>query len=163
MQEEPLQGKALVGGKPDDETFVDSYLLYLLAAASRKASEQFHSRIRQNGLRVPEWRVLAGLMDKDGAMVTRLADIALMEQSRLSHIIDQMDKRGLVTRKFDTDDGRRKRIFLTDHGRQLATKMVAEAREHEAGLLQSLADTDAERIKPVLTALLKHLNNDKPT
>lgn len=161
MHKKPSQEISLVGDRPDNETFVGSYLLYLLAAASRKASEQFHSRIRQNGLRVPEWRVLAGLIDKDGAMVTRLADIALMEQSRVTHIIHRMDKRGLVTREVDADDGRRKRIFLTDRGRKLANKLVAEAREHEAGLLQTLADTDAERIKPVLTALLAHLSNDK--
>lgn len=155
-----MQEKSSKADEPENETFVDSYLLYLLAAASRKASEQFHTRVRQSGLRVPEWRVLASLIDKDGAMVTRLADMALVEQSRLTHIIDQMDKRGLVVRKFDADDGRRKRIFLTDHGRELATKLVVEAREHESGLLQSLADTDAERIKPVLTVLLEHLNNN---
>lgn len=153
MQKKPSKGSK-------NETFVDSYLLYLLAAASQKASAQFHARIRQNGLRVPEWRVLTSLMDKDGAMVTRLADIALMEQSRLTHVIDQMDKRGLVTRKLDADDGRRKRIFLTDKGRKIATKLIAEAREHESSLLRSLEDTDAERIKPVLIALLEHLSKD---
>ena len=161
MEENPSKGITAKADDTKNETFVDSYLLYLLAAASRKASEQFHARIRQNGLRVPEWRVLASLMDKNGAMVTRLADIALMEQSRLTHIIDQMDKRGLVTRKYDATDGRRKRVFLTDQGRELGARLIVEAREHESGLLQSLADTDAERIKPVLTALLKHLSNNQ--
>ena len=31
--------------------FVNNYLLYLLAAASEKASEQFHAKVRKAGLR----------------------------------------------------------------------------------------------------------------
>ncbi len=51
------------------EKFVSSYLLYLLAASSEAASHQFHLRVRELGLRVPEWRVLACLYDQDGLMI----------------------------------------------------------------------------------------------
>lgn len=138
-------------------TFVSSYLLYLLAAASEAASAQFHLHVRSLGLRVPEWRVLACLTDQDGLMITRLADLALMEQSRLTRIIDQMDKRGLLERRVDIEDGRRFRIYLTDEGRDLSTKLVEEAKVHEKQLLGILEDTDAARIKPVLQALLNSL------
>ena len=82
-----------------DERFVSNYLLYLLAAASDAASAQFHERVREQGLRVPEWRVLACLVDNDGEMITRLAEFSLIEQSRLTRIIDQMDDKGWVTRR----------------------------------------------------------------
>ncbi len=81
-----------------------------------------------------------------------------MEQSRLTRIIDQMDERGLVQRKADVDDGRRVRIFLTVKGKRLANALVEEARVHEEGLLQSLAHTDAEHLKPALKALLAHMS-----
>ena len=68
--------------------FVENYLLYLLAAASEKASADFHEEVRAAGVRVPEWRVLACLADEDGAMITHLAALALAEQSRLTRIID---------------------------------------------------------------------------
>ena len=90
--------------------FVGDYLLYLLAAASDAASAQFHAHVRQAGLRVPEWRILACLYDGDGAMITQLARVALVEQSRLTRIIMQMDARGLVHRKSDPSDGRRVRV-----------------------------------------------------
>ncbi|MCY0154110.1 MarR family winged helix-turn-helix transcriptional regulator [Hoeflea alexandrii] len=93
--------------------FVPNYLLYLLAAASEAASARFHSHVRTRGLRVPEWRVMACLTDTDGSMVTELARYAMIEQSRLTKIIIQMDARGLVTRRSDPTDGRRVRVFLT--------------------------------------------------
>ena len=79
-----------------DDPFVDTYLLYLLAAASRAASAEFHAIVRAEGLRVPEWRVLACLHDHDGLMITHMVDIAFVEQSNLTKIVDQMDENGLV-------------------------------------------------------------------
>lgn len=142
-------------------TFVSSYLLYLLAASSDLASAQFHGQVRDMGVRVPEWRVLASLVDKDGMMITHLARLALMEQSRLTKIIDQMDARGLVRRAADAEDKRRVRVHLTEDGRRLAQDLVAKARVHEQGLLSDLADTDAARIKSVLQSLLQTLESDQ--
>lgn len=136
------------------ETFVSEYLLYLLAASSEQASAQFHAHVRGQGLRVPEWRVLACLVDNDSLMITRLARLSLMEQSRMTRIVDQMDARGLVQRETDAEDKRRVRVRLTEEGRKLASALVADARAHEARLLSALADTDAARIKKVLQTLL---------
>lgn len=141
-----------------EETFVSGYLLYLLAASSEQASTQFHALVRERGLRVPEWRVLACLVDNDGLMITRLAKLSLMEQSRMTRIVDQMDANGWVERVMDSHDKRRVRVKLTSEGRALAEDLVREARSHEAQLLSALADTDAARIKSVLRALMSALD-----
>ncbi len=152
-QDEP--GNEAPGRRP--EGFVDDYLLYLLAAASEAASAQFHAHVRKQGVRVPEWRVLACLYDQDGEMVTRLADYALIEQSRLTRIIGQMASRGLVTRRGDVEDRRRVRVFLTEEGRALASRLVADARHHETDVLRRLEGGDGARIKPALRAILENL------
>jgi len=141
--------------------FVSEYLLYLLAAASEQASAQFHAHVRDQGLRVPEWRVLGCLVDNDEMMITRLAKLSLMEQSRMTRIVAQMETRGLVTREADEEDKRRVRVRLTRQGRALAESLVVDARAHEAQLLSSLADTDAERIKVVLQTLLDTLGGQQ--
>jgi len=140
--------------------FVPNYLLYLLAAASEAASARFHSHVRTRGLRVPEWRVMACLTDSDGAMVTELARYAMIEQSRLTKIIIQMDARGLVKRRSDPKDGRRVRVFLTAKGRQLAHQLVADARAHELELLRSFRGGEGAEIKDTLRALIQHLDSD---
>lgn len=142
-----------------DRPFVEDYLLYLLAAVSDRASAQFHAHARATGLRVPEWRVLACLANEDGAMVTRLASLSLLEQSRLTKIIDQMAERGLVSRHPDPQDARRVRVFLTQAGRSMAESLVADARDHEAKILDRLSPGDAQTIKPILRALLACLDD----
>ena len=141
----------------DTASFVPNYLLYLLAAASDAASAQFHAKARKAGLRVPEWRVLACLFDDDGSMITQLARAALVEQSRLTRIIIQMEERGLVTRRNDPDDGRRVRVFLTEKGRAIVTELVPQARGHEVELLTLLQPEQARMLKPALQSLLAAL------
>ena len=147
-------------GETDVNNFVPDYLLYLLAAASEAASDQFHDQVRAAGLRVPEWRVLACLHDRDGSMITHLARFALVEQSRLTRIIGQMDARGLVHRRGDPEDRRRVRVYLTEQGRALAGRLVGQARDHEARLLHILKNGDAGRLKPALRALLESMKKD---
>ena len=143
----------------DEPEFVADYLLYLLAAASEGASAQFHETVRSHGLRVREWRVLACLYDRNGAMITHLARLALVEQSRLTKIIAQMEARGLLRRQNDPDDGRRVRVFLTPEGQNLVDLLVPLARAHEKKLLAQLSNTDATNLKPMLKALLKTLQD----
>jgi len=149
------------GDTPGQGQFVGDYLLYLLAAVSDVASAQFHAHVRKAGLRVPEWRVLACLVDEEGAMVTRLARLSLLEQSRLTKIIDQMAERGLVRRNPDPDDARRVRVFLTGDGRALAQRLVSDARDHEAQILSKLELADADAIKPTLRALLARMDDSE--
>lgn len=145
------------------EEFVGDYLLYLLAAASDGASAQFHAHVRAQGLRVPEWRVLACLSDQDGQMITQLAKIALVEQSRLTRIIAQMEDRGLLARRGDPEDGRRVRVYLSGEGRTLALALIAEARQHEAQLLARLEGSGGAQLKAALRTLLQVLEEGKPT
>lgn len=140
--------------------FVDGYLLYLLASASHLASGQFHEEVREAGVRVPEWRVLACLHDEDGQMVTQLARFALMEQSHLTKTIDQMVERGLVTRRSDETDRRRVRIFMTDKGTQLADRLVARAKAHEAQLVHQLGTRDIAQVKSFLSHMIETLENE---
>ncbi|WP_093424904.1 MarR family winged helix-turn-helix transcriptional regulator [Tranquillimonas alkanivorans] len=144
----------------EKQPFLPNYLLFLLASTSAAASAEFHATVREHGLRVPEWRVLACLHDEDGQMVTRLAGLALMEQSRLTRIIDQMDARGLVERRSDALDRRRVRVHLTGDGRILAEEMVQRAAEHEAALLSRLPDGKGNELRRLLKEVYRQFSGE---
>lgn len=140
--------------------FVANYLLYLLAAASDAASAQFHTHVRAQQLRVVEWRVLCCLNEGNGQMITRLAKVALYEQSRMTRIIEKMEDRGLVERRPDPDDGRRVRVHLTQEGKNISDRLVRDARNHEKKLLDAVAHEEGSDIKTVLKALIEHLEEN---
>ncbi|MCC5999726.1 MAG: MarR family transcriptional regulator [Pararhodobacter sp.] len=141
----------------DQPRFLEDYLLFLLAAASASASAGFHAIVRAHGLRVPEWRVLACLHDHDGQMVTRLASLALMEQSAMTRVIERMEERGLVQRRSDSRDRRRVRVFLAEPGRALLEPLLVLARQQEREVLASLPLDQRDALKPMLASLLAAL------
>lgn len=146
-----------------EDRFLDDYLLFLLASVSAAASEEFHAIVRAHGLKVPEWRVLACLHDRDGQMVTHLAALALMEQSRLTRVLERMEERGLITRRGDASDRRRVRVHLTAKGAALAQDMVAQARAHEARTLALLPAARARQLKATLRRMQGLLGAVTPT
>lgn len=144
----------LAGG---DGRFLDDYLLFLLAAASASASAGFHAIVRRHGLRVPEWRVLACLHDRDGQMITRLAALALMEQSAMTRVIERMEERGLVTRRSDSRDRRRVRVHLAPTGQAMLKPLLTLARDQETQVLACLPAEQRSALKPMLASLLDAL------
>lgn len=159
MQPTP-SSPALPADDGNTHRFLEDYLLFLLAAASASASAGFHQIIRDNGLRVPEWRALACLHDKDGQMITRLAALALMEQSAMTRVIERMEERRLVERRGDTRDRRRVRVHLAAEGRALVDMLVAEARAHEARVMAVLPPAEHQRLKKSLAHLIRALPNN---
>ena len=141
-----------------DETtaggFLNSYTLFLMAMASANVSAEFHRIAADQGLSVPEWRVLACLHDRKAATVTDLARLSLMEQSRLTHLIGRMQARGLVDRKRSTKSRRNVEVTLTEAGGLLAADLVVQAKAHErTAILDRLGAEDTQ----VFHALLRKL------
>lgn len=138
------------------EGFLADYLQFLLATASGIASHGFHLQTVEAGVPVAEWRVLACLSDKDGQTVTELARLAQMEQSRLTRVVERMDKRGLVTRQRSVADRRNVFVHLTPEGARLASDLVAQAKAHEAEFLASLlTPEEGAQLKSLLTTLIE--------
>ncbi|MEW5424495.1 MarR family winged helix-turn-helix transcriptional regulator [Amorphus sp. 3PC139-8] len=144
----PLQG-------PPEGAFVAGYMAYLLAQASHVYSAEIHARIKQTGCGIAEWRVLACLVDVDGLSVSRLAEMALFNQPRLSKVLDRLAAQGLIERRGDTDDRRRVRVHITPAGRAHAVPLVEIAKAHEAEMLAGYRPEEIETIKVMLRDLIR--------
>lgn len=136
------------------DSFAKSYLAYLLARASHHVSGEFHAALREYGLTVPEWRVLACLIDVEGLGVVELADMAIMQQPRMTKILDRLQAEGLVRRAADPGDRRRALIHLTEAGHAKVGPALAAARAHEAGLMAPFSDDERATIKHALDLLI---------
>lgn len=137
------------------DRFVDDYLLYLLARASSEISAQFHADLKQHGLQVPEWRVLATLSDGDGMTLGELAARALSHQPTMTKTIDRMERSGLVTRRKGDPDRRQVRVFITGEGRKRVKDALTAAKRHEADVLSDYGAEEARQLKKMLQTLIE--------
>ncbi|MTE14444.1 MarR family winged helix-turn-helix transcriptional regulator [Nocardia aurantiaca] len=117
----------------------------LIAAAVGRDS------LRESNLTYVEYTVLARLADAPDhrRSFAELAAVLEWSQSRLSHQITRMEKRGLVARQSVPDDARRTAAVLTGKGAQVldsaAPSHVESVRRHmidvlDRGQLTALAD-----------------------
>jgi len=137
-------------------TFSDNYLSYLLSRAAHQISTEFHQVVADAGLRVPVWRVLGCLWDRDGMGVTELAERTIFEQSRLTKMLDGMEADGLVRRETEPSDRRRVRVRITDKGRAMVTPLIERARQHEADVLADYAPEEIAALQSALRKLAAH-------
>ncbi len=90
------------------------------------------------GLTIGQWRVLAMLGEVEQMKAKDLGVLTLMDKSRVSRIIQQLQVRGLLHRVRDPDDQRVFNISLTPAGQQHYAAIVPRALEWEARVLQGL-------------------------
>ncbi len=117
----------------------------------------------ESGLSYPDYVVLVALTDRaDGRMrAFELGQLLGWEQSRVSHHIARMARRGLVTRETCESDRRGAFITVTPHGRhaieEAAPGHVATVRR---AFLDHLTDEELDTIGRAATKIVTVLDAD---
>jgi MarR family transcriptional regulator for hemolysin len=98
-----------------------SSLAYRTYRLQRLLRRQFLSLAEQAGFRLtPEqFFLLDKLVRLDGQTQTELADDALQDKPNLTRMVRELEQRGLLARRPDPEDGRKKRVHLTAAGAEL--------------------------------------------
>jgi DNA-binding MarR family transcriptional regulator len=112
------------------------------------------------GLSFLEYYVLASLSEQPGhtQRMGQLAMLAGSEQSRLSHLIDRLEKRGLVRREPDPADGRFTRAILTAAGHAQVIKAAPGHVEYVRHLIFDVLDeTEQHALRGALTKIMSKL------
>ena len=124
--------------------FVDGLvqLSFLVQSVLAKAAAR-------HDLTVPQVRLLGILRDREPGMV-QLARYLGLDKSSVTGLVDRAERRGLVQRDADVDDGRGIRVSSTALGRQLTEKVSAEIGVQVDALGNSLRAAD----KKMLTTLV---------
>jgi DNA-binding MarR family transcriptional regulator len=98
----------------------------------------------EHGLSISSLELLSRLANAEGRALrlTTLAEAASLSLSRVSRILDSLERRGLVERRVDVEDTRAKNASLTPRGLEL----LREAQKtHFAGVERLFFDRVAEQ------------------
>lgn len=120
---------------------------------------------RESGLSLPEYEVLVQLSEAPGHRMRpyQLCEALNWEQSRLSHQLTRMEKRGLVAREECAADGRGAEVILTDGG---AESIHCAAPGHVAAvrdvIFNRLNDEERQSFEKVCGAILGALTGETP-
>jgi len=119
--------------------------------------------LAREGLSESDYDVLSTLSEAEGDRwrVNEFARRLLWDQSRLSHQLSRMERRGLVAREECAGDGRGSFVVLTDAGRRAlvtaAPKHVSSVRAH---LIDLLAADQIVALDAIAQTVIDHLTRE---
>jgi DNA-binding MarR family transcriptional regulator len=87
----------------------------------QKVERAATEHLRAYGLNYAQFDVLAHVGAAEGSRQKELGESLHVTKGNVSHLIDQMERRGLVSRR---QEGRTNRLYLTEEGRRLFEEVV---------------------------------------
>jgi MarR family transcriptional regulator, lower aerobic nicotinate degradation pathway regulator len=138
--------------RPPSLLALPSYLASQLSKYGRRRLEQ---ALADHDLVLIHHGILAALRDFGPSSQQQLADALDFDKSHLVPRIDQLERRGLVTRTQDPADRRRNQVALTPAGRKLVDQLRPAAEESQRGFLDALSAQEQRTLVSLLRRALE--------
>jgi DNA-binding MarR family transcriptional regulator len=107
----------------------------------------------ENDLSLTLIRVMGILRDRRPRMA-ELADYLGLERQTMSGLIARAEKRGLVARAPNVEDGRATDVFLTDQGAELVDRLHVQGQQALAPFTDRLGPSDQQLLQDLLQRML---------
>jgi DNA-binding MarR family transcriptional regulator len=133
-----------------------------ISRVGRGLDRYYREQLVELGLSHGEWSVLSALAleGRDGALMpSKLADLSGVSPSTMTHRLDRMSERRLVTRAADPDNRTRSQIRLTTDGWELFRLAVLEADVVESTFLEPLDAAERRQLAALLERVVAGLRS----
>ena len=137
---------------------LENTLGYLINRCAILLKSELTLRFKQAGYDVTpeEWAILNRLWEQDGMSQNELAERTIKDKTTITRFLNQMEMKGLVTRKPSQEDGRFKNVYLTPNAQKLKPVLI----EITQGMLSgAAAGLSAQDIQTTLDTLRRIENN----
>lgn len=124
-----------------------------LSQAARIVSRAFDEALDQAGGSLPVWLILLNLKIHRPGNQRALAEAVGLREATLTHHLNALDKRGLITRRRSPDNRRVHVVELTEAGEAAFLAMRDAARDFDRRLNDGLTDTDRGSLEALLRRL----------
>ncbi len=124
-----------------------------LNQAARAVERAFDDALAKAGGTLPVWLVLLNLKIHRPANQRELAEAVGIREATLTHHLNAMDARGLITRTRDTANRRIQLVTLTEAGEAAFLRLREAALAFDTRLRTGLADADVAQLAALLGRL----------
>ncbi|MBF9034342.1 MarR family transcriptional regulator [Rhodobacterales bacterium HKCCE2091] len=142
-----------IGTEDSDIRALFSFTLQRLASLSTKIATR--SVYEPYGLNIPEWRVLAVLGYLGEVSVLTVAKHAAVLRTQLPRVTSELEKRGLVRRKANPEDGRSALLSLTETGQTTVDEILRKSRDRNEAMLADLSPDERRELMRLVRQVIR--------
>jgi DNA-binding MarR family transcriptional regulator len=140
-----------------DDLKLEETIGFLLSDASRTMTRTFSARIAAHGVGMGIFQFLRILWEEDGLSQSELAGRTHMRGPSVANAISDLERRGLVRRVADREDGRKLRVLLTPAGRRLYDLVMPDIAVTNKLMLADFSSAEQEVLKSMLRRIRRNL------
>lgn len=133
---------------------------FLLSQLGVLSGRSWATALAERGLSPHQHAILLTLDSAGPLTLTTLADAALVDPRNMGPVLNPLDQRGLIERRDDPADRRRRLIALTRPGAALAAELASATAALEDDLLAPLDATRRAELHELLLVLWRHAKSD---
>ena len=111
------------------------------------------------GLGLAQSKTIYALCIQPGMTQRELAEKVGIETPTLVVMIDKMEKEHLVKRKNDSEDRRRKRIFITPKAEQMVDVMIKSALDIRKTATKNISEIEVKRMTETLNKISQNIQD----
>lgn len=134
-----------------------------LNRAAREVERAFDEALAAAGGTLPVWLILLNLKIGKPGNQRELAEAVGIREATLTHHLNALDARGLVTRKRDEANRRVQVVALTEEGEAAFARLREAAMAFDARLRQGLSEADLDRFESTLATLTANATYPQPS
>ncbi len=135
-----------------------NYLPYLLNRVGFALVEGFTAEaLKDAGLSIDMWRVLAALSNNGGQRQVDLSEMTSIDASTMSRLVSRLVRMDLVTRSRSQTSNREVVVALSAKGRALVRRLIPIAQELERKASAGLTAKELAEAKRLLTRTYANL------
>ena len=136
----------------------DRSLPMALLRAREAVMKKFIPSLRENDLSSQQWRVIRALNEEEGLDITELAHRCFLLMPSLSRIIQNLEKRKLVSRNQSSSDNRKSVISITAPGKKLFQKIAPKSVERYDLITEKFGYGKLELLYELLDELIEKID-----
>jgi DNA-binding MarR family transcriptional regulator len=157
MASRPTARSARAPARATDQSLFADFLPHLIARLAYQLNVDLIEKLREQGINVTRWRILAVLAMGDGISITEIIDRAMMQQSALSRALMNMVREGYIRRVTHRDDARCAEVYLTSKGRALFDSLNVVVRRREKRLLGGFSPREVSAAFALIRRLSRNM------
>jgi DNA-binding MarR family transcriptional regulator len=145
--------RAILGGTEIPTAYKIGYVLNFYREPSFRVIEM------EFGLTRPEIVILLALHFREGITASEFCEFSGHLKAGVSRAVIVLERKGLIRRRTDKLDNRRRLLFMTDAGRDVYQRYIPMLREREKAMLECLSKAERRQLDRLLDKLGAHVPN----
>lgn len=134
---------------------------FLLGRMCKLMRMRIHALFAEIGLHRGQHFVLHVLWQEEGIMHSELAARTCVRPATITNAIKRLEEAGLVERRRDAEDERVSRVYLTEAGRGIQSKVEKTLRDFEAQAFAGLSEEEVATLRALLLKVQDNLTRDE--